>query len=120
MGIFGKKKDKKQEERTVCSCSGNFDAKEEKEVVRGDAAAVSIKVLGAGCRNCQALLENTKEAVFALHLSADVEHVTDLAKMAQYGIMSTPALVVNEKVVSAGRVLKSADIEKLLRKVGIA
>ena len=77
-----------------------------------------IKVLGSGCKNCHTLLENTKEAVKNMGLSVEVEYVTDMQKVMEYGVMSMPGLVVNEKVVSMGKVLKAADVEKLLRKLG--
>ena len=51
-------------------------------------------------------------------LSVEVEYVTDLQKVMEYGVMSMPALIVNEKVMSMGKVLKSADIETLLHKLG--
>ena len=51
-------------------------------------------------------------------LSVEVEYITDMQKVMEYGVMSLPALVVNEKVVSTGKVLKAADVEKLLRKGG--
>ena len=75
-----------------------------------------IKVLGSGCKNCHTLFESTKEAVKAMGLSVNVEYVTDMQKIMEYGVMSMPALVVNEKVVSMGKVLKAADVEKLLQK----
>ena len=64
------------------------------------------------------MLEATKEAVQNMGLNIEVEYVTDMEKIAQYGVMRMPALVVNEKVVSMGKVLKTADVEKLLRKLG--
>ena len=51
-------------------------------------------------------------------LSIEVEYITDLQKVMEYGVMSMPALVVNEKVVSMGKVLKANDVEKLLHKLG--
>lgn len=75
---------------------------------------VSIKVLGSGCKSCHELYENTKEAVRNAGLSVEVEYITDLEKVMGYGVMSMPGLVVNEKVVSMGKVLKVADVEKLL------
>lgn len=75
----------------------------------------SIKVLGLGCKSCHTMLENTKEAVKNLGIGVEVEYVTDIQKITGYGVMSMPALVLNEKVVSAGKVLKSADVEKLLK-----
>ena len=79
---------------------------------------VNIKVLGSGCKACHALYENTKEAVKNAGLSVEVEYITDLEKIMEYGVMSMPGLVVNEKVVSMGKVLKVADVEKLLHKLG--
>ena len=51
-------------------------------------------------------------------LSVEVEYITDMEKVMSYGVMSMPAIVVNEQVVSMGKVLKTADVEKLLRKLG--
>lgn len=76
---------------------------------------MKIKVLGSGCSKCEALLAATKEAVQHLGIDAEIEYVTDFAQIARYGVMSTPALVVDEKVVSAGRVLKAGQIEPLLK-----
>ncbi len=76
-----------------------------------------IKVLGPGCKNCVALTENTKVALSELGMEAEIVKVTDFAQIAQYGIMSTPGLVVDEKVVSFGKVLKSKEIVKILEKV---
>lgn len=75
---------------------------------------VSIKVLGSGCKSCHQLYENTKEAVKNAGLSVEVEYITDLEKIMEYGVMSMPGLVVNEKVVSMGKVLKTSEVEKLL------
>lgn len=77
-----------------------------------------IKVLGSGCASCHALYENAKKSVQNMGLSVEVEYITDLQKIMEYGVMSMPALVVNEKTVSMGKVLKPADIEKLLHKSG--
>ncbi|WP_296823146.1 thioredoxin family protein [uncultured Megasphaera sp.] len=76
---------------------------------------MKIKVLGSGCSKCEALLAATKEAVQHLGIDAEIEYVTDFAQIARYGVMSTPALVVDEKVVSAGRVLKASQIESFLK-----
>ncbi len=77
-----------------------------------------IKVLGSGCASCHAQYEYAKEAVQNIGLSVKVEYITDLQKVMEYGVMSMPALVVNEKVVSMGKVLKANDVEKLLHKLG--
>ena len=79
---------------------------------------MSIKVLGSGCKFCHELYENTKEAVKNIGLSVEVEYVTDLEQVMGYGVMSMPGLVVDEKVASTGQVLKTADVEKLLHKLG--
>lgn len=120
MGLFGRRKNNNAEEAAVCSCNSGSAVNGEGKETPSDGASVSIKVLGSGCKNCQALLQNTKEAVSASHLPADIEYVTDMQSVAQYGVMSMPALVVNEQVVSMGRVLKPADVQKLLKKIGIA
>ena len=60
---------------------------------------MNIKVMGGGCSKCETLLHNTKEAVKAAGIDAEVEYITDFSVIAGYGVMSTPALVVNEKVV---------------------
>ena len=77
-----------------------------------------IKVLGAGCKSCHEQFENAKAAVSSMGLSVEVEYITDMEKVMEYGVMSMPAIVVNEKVVSMGKVLKTADVEKLLHKLG--
>jgi small redox-active disulfide protein 2 len=76
---------------------------------------MKIKILGTGCPNCKVLEQNTKEAVENLKLKAEIEKVTDISKIMEYGVMSTPALVVDEKVVSYGKVLSSDEIKKLLK-----
>jgi len=76
---------------------------------------MQIKVLGSGCPNCKVLEANTKKALEELKIKANVEKVIDIAKIMEYGVMSTPALVVNEKVVSYGRVLSPEEIKKLLK-----
>ena len=77
---------------------------------------MNIKVLGGGCNKCETLLANAKEAVANAVVEAEVEYITDMEKVASYGAMSMPAIVVNEKIVSAGKLLKPADIAKLLLK----
>lgn len=73
-----------------------------------------IKVLGPGCKNCVALEERTREAVAVLGLDAEVEKVTDVATIVGYGVMKTPALVVDEEVVVSGRVPVTREITELL------
>ena len=73
-----------------------------------------IKVLGSGCVNCQTLERRAIEAVKLSGLDAHIEKVTDYAAIAEYGVMSTPALVVDDQVVLAGRVPKVAELQTLL------
>lgn len=75
-------------------------------------------MLGAGCKSCHEQYENTKQAVKDMGLSVEVEYVTDMQKVMEYGAMSMPALVVNEQVAAMGRVLKSDDVISLFHKVG--
>jgi small redox-active disulfide protein 2 len=74
-----------------------------------------IKVLGSGCPNCQKLEANTKEAVRELNLDAKILKVTDVREIMNYGIMSTPALVADEKVLSFGRIPDAEEIKRLLK-----
>lgn len=78
---------------------------------------MKIKILGPGCKNCVTLADNTKAALSQLGLDAEIIKVTDYGEIASFGIMSTPGLVVDDKVVSFGRVLKPAEIAKILEKV---
>lgn len=73
-----------------------------------------IKILGSGCKKCLALADNAKAAAKAAGKSAEIVKVTDFAEIAAYGVMSTPGLVVDENVVSVGRVLTADEIEKLI------
>ncbi|MDD2469426.1 MAG: thioredoxin family protein [Bacilli bacterium] len=76
---------------------------------------MTIKVLGSGCSSCKKLYETTIEAIKELNSNIELEYVSDIEKICSYGIMSFPALVINEKVVSQGRVLNKDDIIKLIQ-----
>ena len=73
-----------------------------------------IKILGPGCNNCKKLERVTREALDQLGMDATVEKVEDYAAIMGYGIMSTPGLVVDDKVLVSGRVPKPAEIKQLL------
>lgn len=73
-----------------------------------------IKVLGSGCANCKKLEDNVKVAVNDLGLDANIEKVEDIVTIMKYGVMKTPALVVDEKVFLSGRVATVKEIKELL------
>ena len=73
-----------------------------------------IKVLGSGCSKCKKLEENVHKAIAEKGIVATVEKVSDLKTIMAFGVMTTPALVVDEKVVSAGKLLSTSDIIKLI------
>ena len=75
-----------------------------------------IKILGSGCKKCMTLTKNTKEALTALGREAQIVKVTDFAEIAAFGVMSTPALVIDETVVSFGKVLKANEITKIIER----
>lgn len=77
---------------------------------------MNIKILGTGCPNCQKLEANTKQALKELNIDAKIEKVTDIQEIMSYGIMSMPAVVVDEKVISFGFVPSAEEIKKLLIK----
>lgn len=105
---FGKKK-KKADTTDACSCGCSCSGMEK------ESSIYEVKVLGAGCKSCHEQYENTQKAVKDLGLPVEVEYVTDLQKVMEYGVMQMPALVVNQKVISAGKVLKPEQIAVLLR-----
>ena len=131
MALFhiGKKKEE-EKQGSACCCGSGVKGEEAAGccAATNDSAACCcgapvdgiccVKVLGAGCKSCHEQYENAKAAVTALGLNIEVEYITDMEKVMGYGVMSMPAIVVNEKVVSMGKVLKAADVEKLLRKLG--
>jgi len=74
-----------------------------------------IQILGIGCAKCQKLAENTKQAAENIGLEYEMEKVTDINQIMRFGVMSTPGLAVDGKVMVTGKVPAPADIEKLLR-----
>lgn len=111
MMLFGKKKN---EEKCTCGTMDS-DAKNsccEKSIDK----LCSLKVLGSGCKSCHELYENAKKAVTELDLDVAVEYITDMEKVISYGIMSFPALLVNDKIVSVGKVLAVKEIEDLIER----
>lgn len=122
MSFFNRKN--KKEKTSACACNVGCSTSEaaenkmEKECCGKKADGICcIKVLGSGCKSCHALLEATEEAICSMGLTIEAEYITDMEKIMRYGIMSMPALVVNEQVASMGKVLKSKEVEELLKKL---
>ncbi|MHC1696399.1 MAG: thioredoxin family protein [Eubacteriales bacterium] len=112
MKLFGKK-DKKEES----CCCGNCDCESMEKAEASKKEGASVKVLGSGCAKCNLLEAATKEALEQLGMDTTIEHVRDFAQIASYSVMSTPALVVDGKVVAYGKALKTDEVVKLLQKV---
>ena len=114
MALFGRDRAKG---RTIggCSCGCCADDMGKEVAVRTEEAGV--KVLGSGCAKCNALEAAAKEALLQLGMEGDIDHITDPSRIAAYGVMSTPALVIDGKVVSCGKVLRADEIVKILQKV---
>lgn len=111
MRLFGNRK----EETGRCGGgSASRDTAARTEAAKRDAG---IKVLGSGCPKCSELEDNVRAALIELGIDTTVDHVTDLAQIVSYGVMSTPALVVDGKVVSYGRVLKRDEAKVLIQQV---
>lgn len=125
MSLFGLGKKKEEVKiEPACACNGEVDTYEASSCCcsghccGGDNKLTSIKVLGAGCKSCHDQYENVKEVIEELGLGIEVEYITDMEKVIAYGVMSTPAIVVDETVASMGKVLKSSEVIKLLGKMG--
>ena len=113
---FGKKKEEKKAPACCCKPASGTEKAPAAECCGAPVAGICcVKVLGAGCKSCHPLYENTQAAVRSMGLAVEVEYVTDMEKIMAYGVMSMPAIVVNETVVSSGKVLKTAEVEKLLK-----
>lgn len=115
MGIFNKLFGEKESccnaetKKTSCSCGGACSSLTE--------GTMEVRILGSGCKNCQNLEKNTLEAVNELGLKVEVNHITDFSEIAKYGIMSTPGLWINGKIVSYGKVLSKDEVKTILKKL---
>lgn len=115
MSLFRKKK----QESKGCCCGGSCDEKTMAKAETAKTEGTAVKILGSGCKKCNELESNTKEALNQLGMDTTIDHVTDFAQIAAYGVMTTPALVVNGKVVSFGKVLKTDEVVKILQNVAL-
>jgi small redox-active disulfide protein 2 len=79
-----------------------------------EATAVNIKILGTGCARCHQLEKTAREVVKELGTDATLEEVKDMRQIMAYNILATPALVINEQVVSSGKVPSKAEVTQLL------
>ncbi|MDD3832523.1 MAG: thioredoxin family protein [Oscillospiraceae bacterium] len=114
MALFGKKN--KEEKSTSCCCGGSCDNQSMAKAEKAKSEGASVKVLGSGCAKCNQLEAATKAALEQLGMDTQIDHVTDFAQIAAYGVMTTPALVVDGKVVSYGKVLKTDEVVNILQK----
>ncbi len=110
MGLFRKKK----EEATSCCCGSCTP--ETMELAEAAKSAAGVKVLGSGCAKCRALEEAVRDALTELGMDTSIDHVTDFAQIAAYGVMTTPVLVVDGKVVSYGKALKKDEAKAVIEK----
>ncbi len=110
MKLFGKKKETKS-----CCCGGNCTS-ETMQNTENKKQEKDIKILGSGCAKCMELEKATKTAISELQLDYEIDHVTDFVEIASYGVMSTPALVLNGEVISYGKVLNVDEVKALLGK----
>ena len=111
--IFGKKK---EEQKQPCCCGGSCTP-EAMQAAEAEKKESGIKILGGGCAKCNALEAATVDALRELGMDTTIDHVRDFEKIAAYGVMTTPALVVDGQVVSYGKVLKKDEVIVILKKV---
>lgn len=118
MSLFRKKKEEKEMVKEQSSCCGGTCNEESVEAAKETlSSGASVKVLGSGCDKCNALEKNVKEALSELGMMDEIDHVTDFGQIAAMGVMSTPALVIDNKVVSMGKVLSKDEVIKALKKI---
>jgi small redox-active disulfide protein 2 len=77
---------------------------------------MEIKVLGTGCPKCKILEKNVRDALSEMNIQAEVSKVDDIMDIINYGIMRTPGLVINEKVVSSGHILSVSQVKEIIAK----
>ncbi len=116
MGLFGF--GKKMEDKSTCEAKPNGEAACHCQKT-GDGKKARFIVLGACCDKSRQTYENTKLAVKELGFADEVLNIGDSLEIAKYGVMQTPALVIDGKVVSYGKSLKSEDVKRIMEKLGV-
>lgn len=117
MALFGFGKKKEEVKEKGCCCGGAYNAETMSKAEADKQRGASVKVLGFGCAKCNELEAATREALAELGMDTTIDHVTDFTQIAAYGVMTTPALVVDGKVVCFGKVLKKDEVVRLLKEV---
>lgn len=117
MALFGKKLFGEKRSAEELSEAEKFREKKSGEAKIGEIeTGASVKILGSGCAKCNQLEAAARDALEQLGMDPAIDHVTDFTRIAAYGVMTTPALVVDGKVVSTGKVLRAEEVVKLLQK----
>ncbi|MDD4077365.1 MAG: thioredoxin family protein [Bacilli bacterium] len=112
MVLFEKKNKKEQRSSKCCCCNCDTNIMNTESP---KAKRIDVKILGGGCGKCNQLEAATKAALEQLGMDTTVEHITDYLQIAAYGVMITPALLIDDKVVSYGKVLKTDDVIKIIK-----
>ncbi len=113
MGIFGF--GKKKEEK--CNYGGGMSIPQMPKAEKGASLEKSIIVLGTGCAKCHEQTAITQNALNSLNIDEKVEHITDLQTIAAYGIMTTPALVIDNVLVGSGKVFKEDEVISAIKQI---
>lgn len=112
MKLFKGKKTK-----NIC-CNTSLNQESLQKAIQKQSTGSRIKILGSGCAKCKTLEAHVSEALTQLGVQESFDHITDFAEIASYGVMTTPALVIDEKVVIYGKVPTSEETIVLLRQAG--
>ena len=115
MSLFGFGKRMEEESKSSCCCGGKCTP-ESMQAAEEEKRKMGVKILGGGCAKCNQLEAATIEALTELGMDTTIEHVKEYERIAAYGVMTTPALVIDGKVVSYGKVLKKDEVVKILKK----
>lgn len=114
MALFNFGKKKEEEKKESCCCAGNCTP-ENMQAAEEEKSSKGVKILGGGCAKCNQLEAATIEALTELGMDTTIDHLKEYEKIAAYGVMTTPALVVDGKVVSYGKILKKDEVIKILK-----